>query len=83
MNTRTSMRRFILIRHADASGVSGTGIVAEGVEFASGRVALTWLSQYGTVNVYDNIKVVEALHGHDGMTTVEWVDPQPSKKVCQ
>ena len=74
MNTRSQMRRFQLMREADESGVSGTGLVAEGVEFASGRVAMTWLSQYHVVNVVDNIKVVEALHGHGGKTKVVWID---------
>lgn len=68
------MRRFYLNRKVDKTGTSGTGRVAEGVMFACGRVAMTWLSHYGCVSTYDNIQVVEALHGHDGATDVEWVD---------
>ena len=39
-------RRFELHRDDDVSGVSGTGVVAEGVLFSSGRVALEWLSAW-------------------------------------
>lgn len=68
------MRRFYLQRNEDATGTSGTGKVAEGVEFQCGRVALTWLSHYGTVGVYDNMRVVQTLHGHEGRTLVVWLD---------
>lgn len=71
---QVSMRRFYLNRKTDATGTSGVGKVAEGVVFACGRVAMTWLSHYGCVSMYDNIQVVETLHGHDGATIVEWVD---------
>jgi hypothetical protein len=37
---RRRMRLFLLIRNEDVSGVSGTGIVAEGVEFSDGTVAM-------------------------------------------
>ena len=32
------MRLFVLLREEDVTGVSGTGIVAEGVEWQDGRV---------------------------------------------
>jgi hypothetical protein len=67
-------RRFYLQRDSDVTGTSGTGKVAEGVQFSGGRVALTWHSHFGTVAVYDNMAVVEHLHGHDGATRVVWVD---------
>lgn len=68
-------RRFVLNRTKDMTGTSGTGIVAEGVCFTNGKVALHWLSHFGAVNVYDSMEVTEALHGHNGSTMVEWVDP--------
>jgi len=71
------MRRFILVRHADVSGVSGTGIVAEGIEFSDGRVATRWLAPVGRpaqTCVWDRISDVEAVHGHGGLTRVHWVD---------
>ena len=53
------MRRFYLQRDADVSGVSGTGRVAEGVEFGNGMCALSFTSPYPHVNVYANLRAVE------------------------
>jgi hypothetical protein len=71
----TTMRRFILRRVKDASGVSGLGVVAEGIEWSNGRIALHWISQLEAVNDYANAKVLTSLHGHGGDTVVEWIDP--------
>ena len=70
-------RRFRLIRHHDVSGVSGTGPVAEGVQFTDGAVALRWYGDYPTTTVWDAIESVIAIHGHQGATEVEWIDPDP------
>lgn len=67
-------RQFHLQRDEDASGVSGTGTVAEGIEFSPGLVALLWLPHYWSVAIYPNIKQVERIHGHDGKTRVVWDD---------
>jgi hypothetical protein len=64
------MRGFYLDRSEDASGVSGTGRVAEGVEFTDGRCALAWLGPISSVAIYPNIKQLEAIHGHEGRTKV-------------
>ena len=68
------MRRFHLIRDEDLSGVSGTGIVAEGIEFDNGKVAICWTTKYHVVSVIDNIHTLEAVHGHGGLTYVKWID---------
>lgn len=70
----STMRRFVLRREIDSTGTSGVGVVAEGVEFSNGQVAIHWLSQLESVNVYANAKVLNALHGHGGNTTIEWMD---------
>jgi hypothetical protein len=71
---QSTARRFVLNRTKDATGTSGTGIVAEGVCFSNGKVALHWLSHLGAVNVYDSMDVTEKLHGHGGNTKIEWID---------
>lgn len=68
------MRRFELHRSADVTGVSGTGVVVEGVEFTDGRCAYRWLSPTATTTVADSIAHVAAVHGHDGRTEVVWID---------
>lgn len=68
-------RLFLLYRHEDATGVSGTGIVAEGCQFSDGRVALRWTTDKApsSTAVYDSIGDVEAIHGHDGRTELVWL----------
>jgi hypothetical protein len=68
------MRRFYLVRKEDVSGVSGVGIVAEGILFGTGKAVLSWVTQYRSVAVYDSIDELEQIHGHDGRTVIEWLD---------
>lgn len=70
------MRAFQLNRKTDVTGVSGTGLVAEGVEFTDGTVALRWIGKNPTSVVFhDNgIESVRTIHGHDGLTEVRFVD---------
>ena len=65
------MRTFVLHRNEDVSGVSGTGTVAEGIEFADGVVALRWcVGEHRSTVVWPSIEAVRAIHGHDGRTQV-------------
>ena len=75
------MRPFHLVRQEDVSGVSGTGIVAEGIQFSTGKCVLAWVTQYRSVAVYDSIEELEAIHGHDGRTSVEWCNPERQDDV--
>lgn len=68
------MRRFHLLRKTDISGVSGTGHVAEGVEFHDKQVVLSWFGKYHSMEVHPSIEQVEIIHGHSGATVVEWID---------
>lgn len=68
-------RRFLLNRRRDPSGISGTGIVAEGTKFSDGQTVLKWLTLTNSLAVYPNMAALEKIHGHDGDTVVEWVDP--------
>lgn len=67
-------RRFQLKRIEDASGVSGVGTVAEGVEWSSGKCAVAWLTEHKSVALYDSMAEVIAIHGHAGKTRVMWTD---------
>lgn len=70
-------RRFVLFRVEDVSGCSGTGVVADGVQFPDGVVALRWRpGPVGrpTTAVHADIASVEAVHGHGGRTHVVWLD---------
>lgn len=66
------MKTFKLVRETDVSGISGTGIVGEGVIFSDGRVAMRWLTTTATTVVFDCIDDVETIHGHGGFTWVQY-----------
>lgn len=84
-----NLRRFELLRTDDESGVSGTGVVASGVEFPrSGAVVFEWHNytnpdlattqnglsiKPGPNGIADLIEV----HGHDGKTEIRWIDADP------
>lgn len=78
-------RRFVVSRDRDVTGVSGTGTVAEGVEFSDGTAVVRWRElpedhphyQRGvraTTVVFPSAAAVEALHGHNGATRLVWLD---------
>lgn len=70
-------RRFVLQRHLDASGVSGTGLVAVGFEAQpAGKCVLYWLRSGRSIGVYDNLASLLEIHGHGDATVVEWVDAE-------
>lgn len=64
------MRLFVLVRNEDETGISGTGMVAEGVEFTDGRCAMRWLTKTASTGLYDNIDQIVEIHGHGGKTEV-------------
>jgi hypothetical protein len=70
------VRRFQLVRHEDPTGVSGTGVVAEGVEFSTGWAALQWLTAVNSIVFYPSMENVYYIHGHNGSTEVVWLDPE-------
>jgi hypothetical protein len=71
------MRRFELHRDQDTSGVSGTGVVAQGIEFTDGTCALRWLSEHRSTALYDSTRDIELIHGHGGLTRLVWLDRLP------
>lgn len=74
MGQQPLFRRFYLRRLTDVSGISGTGIVAEGIEYSNGKCTLAWATEYQSVAVYDSLADLEAIHGHGGATVVEFID---------
>ena len=69
------MRRFQLVRLVDLTGISGTGVVAEGVAFSDGSCALRWLTgEHRSTALHDSVRSVRSVHGHEGRTRIEWLD---------
>jgi len=67
-------RLFTLERDTDASGISGTGTVADGVLWPDGTVTIRWRgARPSTVN-WGQIEDVQAVNGHGGATRVVFAD---------
>jgi len=69
------MRRFRLDRIEDATGVSGTGCVAQGIVFSDGTVTMRWMTELRSTAFYSSIEDVEAIHLHGGKSVLRWEDP--------
>jgi hypothetical protein len=63
-----SAKPFRLDRNTDYSGVSGTGVVAEGVEFPNGKVLIKWLGDRPSLVLWQSMDDAVAIHGHNGGT---------------
>lgn len=69
-------RVFFLLRHVDVSGVTGTGIVAEGTEWTDGSVSLRWRHEHASTTFYEaGVRAVLAVHGHRGASEVIYLSP--------
>ncbi len=68
------MRTFQLHRDVDVTGISGTGVVAEGVIFDDGTAALRWRGEWPTSVVFHDrgAEAIERVHGHGGSTRLVW-----------
>ena len=67
-------KRFYVLRKTDVSGVSGTGRVADGVEFGDGTVVIRWRTDTASTAIYASMGDLQAIHGHSGATTVRYLD---------
>ncbi len=83
MSILDPVRTFHLQRDTDLSGISGTGVVAHGVEWPDGAITLWWPKPgdhvdqpkaLGAVTWHPDIQRVEEVHGHGGKTRIVWTD---------
>jgi hypothetical protein len=66
---------FVLLRIRDDSGVSGTGVVAEGVVWWNGSASACWRGDTPSVAFFPGgVAAIEAVHGHGGDTWVHYID---------
>lgn len=66
-----------MVRHSDPSGISGVGLVAYGVQFDDGHVAVRWVSESPSTSLWDDVDDLMAVHGHRGATVLHWMDTEP------
>ena len=74
ISSNSQMRRFVLIRVEDLTGVSGTGEVAEGTMFSCGLAVVRWLREPYAMGVYQTLDDVISVHGHKGRTQLQFID---------
>lgn len=65
-------RQFWLKRVVDETGISGTGIVCEGIEFGDGRCVMRWIGEIDSIVIHKSIQDIEKIHGHSGSTMIVW-----------
>lgn len=66
-----------MVRSEDETGISGTGVVAEGCEFLDGTVVIRWQThgdRYHSTVVWDSVEDALAVHGHGGKTQLVFYD---------
>jgi hypothetical protein len=72
------VRRFVLWRHEDQTGISGTGLVAYGWEREDGLAIVRWLGEHRTETLHEGgMASVHAIHGHGGRTSIYMSDVDP------
>ncbi len=68
-----TIRIGVIRRHEDVHGVSGTGVVAEVIEFSDGSAVARWLGKDAMSNVAAGVKNITNVHGHGGKMEIEWL----------
>jgi len=82
-----TLATFRVVRDQDVSGVSGTGVVAEGVQFSDGWVVTHWLDQppmnepKTDVWHHKGTHPITKIHGHGGATRIVWADDAKGRAV--
>lgn len=79
--TEVGCARIMLYRRQDRTGLSGTGMVADGVVWDDGKTVLQW-RDHGLgrqLEIFDDIAQLEAIHGHNGQSLVVWCDHIPPR----
>lgn len=67
--------RFVLRRHADVTGISGEGAVADGVLWPDGAASVRWRGEHPSAVFWDRGRMsVELIHGHGGATEIVFLD---------
>ncbi len=76
------IQTFDMIRDVDATGNSGTGVVAEAVTFKDGTTIVHWSAStnaMGTTStvIYSSLEDAIKVHGHGGLTRFERTNKLP------
>lgn len=67
-------RRFALLRQVDYTGVSSIEVVAYGIAFADGHVAVRWCTEHPSTSIWTSLNDLLSIHRQPDDVTVEWID---------
>ncbi|WP_155054545.1 hypothetical protein [Streptomyces blattellae] len=69
-------RPFVLRRDRDLSGVSGTGIIADGILFPDGQAAIHWRGKWALTTPHPSMESITDIHDHGGQGDLHviWAD---------
>lgn len=67
-------RIFVVDRRRDHTGISGIGVIAEGVQFTDGTVVIRWITETATTGIFDSIEDLRKIHGHKGDSVIRWFE---------
>lgn len=71
-------RTFALVRDEDVTGMSGTGTVAHGVQFADGTTVIRWVGERPSTVIWEDVEHAAFIHGHGGKTRIVWIAEEPT-----
>lgn len=71
------LRRFCLRRRIDVTRISGPGLIGAGVQLPDGTCVFQWAPPASSIVIHRSAADVIAIHGHNGNTVLEWLDPEP------
>lgn len=78
----TDPRRFQLHRSTDVTNVSGTGIVADGIQWPDGTISIRWRGDRPSVVFWQRAEDALHVHGHAGSTQIMWLD-EPEQAIAE
>lgn len=80
-------RVFQVIRHKDGKGISGTGLIIDGVVLSSGKVIIEWHSGNRSVSIFDSLNSFLAVHvkpKYEGENEFRWIEGyKPAEDVAE
>lgn len=81
-----ALATFRVYRDRDVSGISGTGVIAEGCQFSTGWVVTHWLDQppmnepKTDVWYHKGTGPITKVHGHGGATRIVWTSEEDQER---
>ncbi len=70
------MRRFVIERTVDVTGISGTGLILSGVEWTADGPCDVYWHRTKTTGQYPSLACVESTHCYASNARVVWLDQE-------